>query len=491
MPKTRGHHVLTISIVAILLASLSLSVLYVIALDPSQVAISNVGSIGVPSTAGLPNAGYYVIAFNSLYYAINGSNQQIFFTSGNASTVINTVLNSMKTGQSIIINGSITLDSDIRVPLSNIRIDWWKSNVTVTSANRCVSISNHDNVTLANGTFWGRNDTEAGAGQFAVYAYQANYITVANATFHRFSYFQGAIQIDEGSHESILNNTLVNNWNNYGVVFNFVNDSIIANNAIDAGHAGSAIGVFGNESVYCGNKNVTIANNTLSNFGPAMGHNYHIIYVACTNSTDIYGNTITNETGGTAFTIKSPNTKFHNNTISGIGTHGFQIWQEGGPAESPNGTKIYGNIITGIDTGSNCAFYLVPTPATINNPISGLLIENNTVSGFNGFVSLNHASDSLIANTTIQLNVVSNCRRGITIGTAEGQSYVVNVTILGNNFTNIGSPTIYIGTPTPNVLIAYNALFDCTAPVVQNFTTSIWIHDNTGLADYLGPDYGK
>jgi len=490
MLKSRGFSVFTISIVAILLASLFLSVLFVVASDSSQVLINSIGSISTPFTAGLPNANYYVIAFNSLYYAINGSNQQNFFTNGNASTVINTVLGKMKAGQSIVINGSITLDSDIRVPLSDIRIDWWESNVTVTSANRCVLISNHDNITLANGTFWGRNDTEAGTGQYAVLGVGANYITVANATFHRFSYFQGVIQIDIGSHELIVNNTFTDNWNNYGVVFNYVNDSVIANNTIDAGHAGSAIGVFGDESVYCGNKNVTIANNTLSNFGPAMGHHYHVIYVTCTNGTDIYGNTITNETGATSFTIKSPNTKFHNNTISGIDGHGFQIWQEGGPAENPNGTKIYGNVITGIDTGSNWAFYLVPSPATINNPISGLLIDNNTVSGFFGFIALNHEPDSLIANTTIQSNVVSNCKMGIWIGNG-GHSYVANVTILSNKFSNIGSPTLHIDTPTPNVLIAYNALYSCTAPVIQYFTTSIWIHDNIGLADYKGPDYGQ
>ena len=250
----------------------------------------------------------------------------------------------------------------------------------------------------------------------------------------------------------------------------------------------------GDESTLGANKNVTIANNMLLNSGAVMGKGYHVIYVTCTNNTNIYGNTVINQTGATAFTIKSPNTLFHNNTVIGIrGAHGFQIWQESGPAESPNGTRIYDNIITGSDDGSNLfyAFYLAPTPATINNPVSGLLINNNTVSGFYGFVRLNHESDSLMVNTTIQRNDVSNCRKGIFIGTADGHSYAANVTILNNNFINIGSPTFYIDTPTPNVLIAYNVLYSCTPAVIQNFTASIWIHDNTGLADYLGPDYGK
>lgn len=472
-----GHRLLHISslcIIALLIASLFLTAAIVTALNSSEVVISSSGNIiAAPSHLGLPSADYYVISLNSLYLAFNGSNTQYFLANENAAYILNTVLGDMRPGQKISINGSITLDADINIPVDAITMNWCNSTVTKTNNGRLISVGGHSNVKIINGVFYGTNSyTQV---SYGVRSYYADSITVENCTFYNFGIQQGVVQLNGGSGHTVENNTFIGNWGNYAIVGNNIAYSTIADNTIDALYAGTGIGVFGDNTA--SSRYNIVANNTISNIAPTGGHNWHFIYVSGSPNTKVYGNICQNSSGasGVTFLIKSPNTLIYNNIVRNTVNHAFHIYPE---PYYPDGTRVFNNTLIGINANSIYVFYLV---GTANN----ITITDNTIINWFGVVRLQGKDASHIySNVLFADNTISNSGYGIKIGDGGVNPYVTNVEIRNNVFTGMTAPTFYVEEYSNNVVIANNVITEYSAPVIQNYTSSISIYDNIGLADY-------
>jgi hypothetical protein len=457
MLKCGGLHVFTFSIAAMLLASLFLLVIFVAALNSSQVWISTVGSIvSEAPIAGLAPASYYVVASNSLYYAINGSNQEYFLVDGNAAYVINKVFGYMRSGQSVTFSGTFQIDNTL-YPVSNTYLNCSRAvfNAAVTKADM-FHIYYLQNVTIDGATANGNRLVSN-----FVNGYTVNTITVKNCNVTRFAAAGGgaAILLAVCYNDTISNNTLIDNTGEYGIVSNGpVNNDTFTGNYIDAWGNGSCIGLFGSNPSSSNTGNV-ISYNTCHNWSQVT---WHGVYVGGCIGAKVYGNYLSDDqcNGGVAFLIKSENTLIYNNTVYQGGAnndHAFGIFEEG-TGSSPNGTVIWNNTLIGNSVSYIDCFWLTPyydyTPI---ESIGNITIANNTIANWGTalYIQGYNATDTY-DNVIFSGNNVSNCSVGFSVGYLLTQnSYTSNNIISNNTFTNIdgrASPPGVLGYVAANVL---------------------------------------
>lgn len=478
----KGFRITVIPITVILLLSLFLATMVVAATTSSQVMISSFGSISnpdVPSTTGLPNADYYVIAYNSLYFAINGSNQQSFLANGNAASVVNTVISKMRAGQSIVINGSISLDASIW-PISNIYLDLRNATFQATVGGLTQiyiygSPASHlTNITINGGHFIGRNDT----GERGVRGYYADGCSVIGGIYENIG-GGSPIDFDIGVNNLIQNNTILNNPGSYTIVLNQNTGSIITRNYIDCGGNGSGVGIFSytNTDINC-----QVSYNTILNWGqnPDQGYGvlWHAVYVAGTPNTIVSSNIMssTSPSGGVSVLIKSLNTCVYNNTLSSASSWGMDIYQEDSMDYcSPNGTQVYNNTFDGLASGG------IHIGTANGYSVSNISVSSNNFSNLSTCIMIEGSSASvMVINTMIQGNVFSDSSYGIRAGWSGANSYVNGLNVLNNSFTSI-SPgvAVLLELGTINAQIAYNVFSSCATNILDR-TGSASIHDNLG-----------
>jgi hypothetical protein len=450
-------------------------------LNPSQVSIGNFGRIGDLSIAGLANANYYAIAHNSLYYAINGSNQQSFLANGNAAYVINSIIGRMRAGQSLLFNGTFLLDSSI-IPISNTYLDLRNATIQATVGSlRAIDIygssgTHKTNITINGGHFIGHNAT---SGDRAIRGFYADKITVVGATFD--SVNSGiAVECQYGKGNVIQDNTFLYNPGSYAIVFNDGSDGIITRNNISSGLNGAGIGIFS----YTGSeRNCTLSYNTITGWGqyPDQGWNalWHAIYVAGTPDTQVYGNIISNPSSsscGVAVLIKSANTDVYNNTVNAVQGWHVHIYQEDAPDyNSPNGTRIHNNTFTGSNVGG---IYLAPRTGY---SVSNIEITSNTFSNLNQPVTVDASSATTQAiNTLIQNNTFSSSQFGVRVGFYGQLSYADGINITDNLFNSISpNAAVIIESGTTHGAITYNTFSSCTTNI-QNKASDTIIFGNKG-----------
>jgi hypothetical protein len=443
-----------------------------------------------PPTLGLPDANYYVLESNSVYFAINGSNQQNFLTGGNAPSVINTVFQKMVSGQKIVIRGNIQVNATLTPPLG-VYVDLGNATIrTIAPCLKAFEMYSKSGVTIDGGYFYGRDDNSGL--EYAIRSYLSDRTTIINGIFEGVggSPTGGGIVVEcqGGVGFRVQNNTFLYNRDSYAIVFNDkADDSIITGNNIDSGGRGSGIGVFGQITGLKGN--VTISYNTITGWGqnPDYGQNvhWHAIYITDMPHSKVCGNVMGNPnmpSCGVSILIKSLYTEIYNNTVNAAPTWGIHIYQEVGLAEdSPSGSKIYNNLFNGSNVGG---IYLVPN--IDNLPIENIEISSNTFCNLNNALWVEGLAHSPIINTTIKNNDIHNVRYGIRVGSS-GTSFVNGISITNNSFTSISpNPAVYIETGTTAAVISYNT-FTNNARNVMNYTSSISIYGNIGEPDYNPP----
>lgn len=414
--------------------------------------------------SSLPTADYYIIESNSVYYAVNGSNQQNFLNDTNASAVINNLLSKMKAGQTLNFQGVFNLTNTL-LPKSNTTLLFGTATFTVdaTLSNLMTLSSGATGITFDGGFF----DAKRNCSYF-INGYGYSSITVQNGDYQRFTAAVVSFQQSGSSQD----NHLVQNNNFHGVTtgtyvdLNGASYCRVLNNTFDGPSGGDhALGAFQDALGYN-----EFAYNTM------IGATGHEIYTNMPNMI-IHDNELGAGSGdGCVVKAKS---FIYNNYVHDRGAWGITIyWREGGAAGgNPAGSRIYNNRIE-----NTLDALVVSARSGTNGPVTDIEFTNNTISGGNGAGMFIDVAYFPVNNITFQNNKISNKPYGGKFGYSgdSGQFIADGIKFLENTFTSVPYPfVINQETSITNTTIAYNDVTNANATIMlQDFGTNTMVYDN-------------
>jgi len=443
------------------------------------------GQSGTELVASLAKSDYYIVQPNATYYSIKGSDNSTLISSTNGSYVMTHTVSNLSSGNSFLINCSISVTGVMEPPNGNHLYNFVNATLTLSGgAVKLFDLHAQGNVTFSGGTYLGQNNTVAERG---IKSWGANNITVGNATFHGFG--QGMpLDIASGSNMLIENCTFGYNANSTAIDFNDISDSVIARNAIDLSGLGQGIGVF---SYTDSHSNVNITYNTVLNWGQNPNHGWaglwHAIYIAGTPNSFIHSNimTCTYAAAGVSLLAKSRNITIYNNTMGIAPNWGMHIYREdANDYATVSNLQVYNNTFANLTSGG---IYYTP-----NNgySIDGVNITDNTFSNTTAgsAIWIDTTTTDKATNTTIAYNNITTYTYGVRVGEWDSaNSHTDGLIIKGNNITSC-SVAIELENQTIGVTLSDNAFADntqvlgCAGTAIINPVPTAY--NNTGLTGY-------